>query len=147
MFITLRTNEFYKKIKQDNNFKNQLEKIYGNVIFDKYFIREGSLFIYYQKDNTIVASMRINKKKDMPVYDKFFHIRGVFVNPDFRGQGFCKKIIGHVIEILENEKLPIILDVLPDNLPAISCYKSNDFVEIGKRDINNVEHITMIHKK
>jgi len=147
MFITLKRKTFYKKIKKDKNFENQMKNIYGEIIYDSYFIKEDTLFIFYQKEGIIVASLRINKKVESNTNNKYFQIRNVFVNPDFRGKGYCKKIISHIIEILENEKLDIILDVLPDNIPAISCYKGNNFIEDGKTSINNIEHIRMIYKK
>lgn len=146
MFITLNRKKYIKKINKDTNFRDQLIQIYGDIVMDKYFFSKGGLFVFYQKDNNIIASLKINKKEDEE-NNKYYQIRSVFVNHEYRGQGYCKKIISHVIGILVKFNLPILLDVEPNNLPAINCYKANNFVEIGNKMIKDIEHITMMYKK
>lgn len=56
-----------------------------------------------------------------------------------RGKGYCKKIVNHAVKRKKN----LYLDVDPDNLAAIKCYKNYGFkfVKNLKNYYNPVEVI------
>jgi ribosomal protein S18 acetylase RimI-like enzyme len=149
MFVLLNKNKYYNKIKKDSSFKSYLLKVYGDLAVDKYFMGNDSLFVYLMEDK-IVASVRINVRTDLELYgikyEKIYQIRNLYVDIESRGKGYCKILVKYFIGALKSRNMPIVLDVLPDNIPAVKCYLSNKFVEIGKREIDGVLHTTMILK-
>ena len=52
------------------------------------------------------------------------YLYNVHISDVYRGKGLCKKIVNHAI----NRKKNLYLDVDPDNIPAIKCYKSCGFI-------------------
>lgn len=52
-----------------------------------------------------------------------YHLYSVYVTPEFRGTGYCNKIISNAVSRKKN----LNLDVDPDNIPAIKCYERAGF--------------------
>jgi len=52
-----------------------------------------------------------------------YHLYNVYVTPEFRGKGMCKKIIDDAVSRKKN----LNLDVDPDNIAAIKCYRRAGF--------------------
>ena len=52
-----------------------------------------------------------------------YHLYSLYVTPEFRGKGMCKKIIDYAVSRKKN----LNLDVDPDNIPAIKCYRRAGF--------------------
>ena len=56
------------------------------------------------------------------------YIYGFVVRPEFRGRGFGRQILAHVLaELLRDEAQPIYLEVDPENTPARRLYESLGF--------------------
>lgn len=58
------------------------------------------------------------------------YVTNVATLPEFRRMGIAKALIE---EVLKNEMEFLTLEVRESNIPAISLYKSLNFVEVGKR--------------
>lgn len=58
------------------------------------------------------------------------YVTNVATLPEFRRIGVARALI---LEVLKNEMEFLTLEVRESNTPAISLYKSLDFVEVGKR--------------
>lgn len=58
------------------------------------------------------------------------YVTNVATLPEFRRMGVAKALIE---EVLKNEMEFLTLEVRESNIPAISLYKSLNFVEVGKR--------------
>lgn len=58
------------------------------------------------------------------------YVTNVATLPEFRRMGVAKALIK---EVLKNEMDFLTLEVRESNIPAISLYKSLNFVEVGKR--------------
>ena len=52
-----------------------------------------------------------------------YHLYGLYVTPEFRGKGICKKNIDYAV----SKKKNLNLDVDPDNIPVIKCYERAGF--------------------
>ena len=62
------------------------------------------------------------------------YLYNIYISPDFRGKGLCRKIVEHAV----NRKKNLYLDVDPDNITAIKCYKKCGF--IFKKKLSNYHH-------
>ena len=63
-----------------------------------------------------------------------YYLYDVYVIPEFQGQGYCKQIVSHAVKRKKN----LILDVDPDNIPAIKCYKRCGFKFV--KELKNYHH-------
>lgn len=63
-----------------------------------------------------------------------YYLYNVFIDKAYRGHGYCKKLVKHAISRKKN----LYLDVDPDNIAAIKCYKSCGFV--FQKKLNNYHH-------
>jgi RimJ/RimL family protein N-acetyltransferase len=62
------------------------------------------------------------------------YLYNVHLSPEYRGKGLCKVLVKHAID----RKKGLYLDVDPDNIAAIKCYKSCGF--IFKKELKNYHH-------
>lgn len=82
----------------------------------------------YQQDDDIVAYIV------MSVAAGEAHILTLVVDPEFRGQGYARKILQHALELAkERHAESVFLEVRPTNLRAIGIYHKAGFNEIGLR--------------
>ena len=62
------------------------------------------------------------------------YLYNIHISPVCRGKGLCKVLVKHAM----NRKKGLYLDVHPDNIVAIKCYKSCGF--IFKKVLKNYHH-------
>lgn len=69
-----------------------------------------------------VGTINVQMLNDQP------YIYGFVVRPAFRGRGFGRQLLAHVLaELLREEPQPIYLEVDPENPPALKLYESLGF--------------------
>ena len=97
---------------------------------------ENYLFMFLVDGKKLVGllgiaylSSTIKKKMKLKFTEKTYHLGNVFIMPNYRGKGFCKKMVeeikSHVIKKGIARRLK--LDVEENNIPAIKCYTSTGF--------------------
>ena len=86
-----------------------------------------------------VASLYVLKRKNAYI------IRDVYVLPEYRGQGYGKKLLEGIIDFLKAKKLPIQLYVDSDNQVAIALYKSVGFKLVKTGDTHGDKYILNIN--
>lgn len=62
------------------------------------------------------------------------HLLNLCVRPDSQGQGFGRKILGHLVEIARSHEAEVMfLEVRPSNKAACQLYRTAEFNELGVR--------------
>lgn len=100
-------------------------------------IPKGSYFIR-ATDGPEVAGSAIAER-----YGKGFTIRKVEVRGDYRGMKVGTKLMTYLLDHLKPKKLPIILYVKEDNIPAVALYKKLGFKFIKKGAFGDKYELTM----
>lgn len=74
---------------------------------------------------------------------EYLAIHVLAVDPEYKRQGIGGFLVDKSIEFArKNGYKAIRLDVVPENLPAVSLYKSKGFTSAGKKDLmRNIENI------
>jgi ribosomal protein S18 acetylase RimI-like enzyme len=63
------------------------------------------------------------------------YIYGFVVRPDYRGRGFGREILARTLRALAGESpAPVLLEVEPDNTPAVNLYRSLGFEKLVTYD-------------
>lgn len=97
------------------------------------------LYIYVEKDN-IIGLLHLND-----IYDRY-EINNIYVLEGYRNKGIASKLIEHIIELGNNNKIVnITLEVRKNNYNAIKLYKKYNFEEkaIRKGYYNGIDGILM----
>ena len=97
------------------------------------------LYIYVEKDN-IIGLLHLNH-----IYDRY-EINNIYVLEGYRNKGIASKLIEHIIELGNNNKIVnITLEVRKNNYNAIKLYKKYNFEEkaIRKGYYNGIDGILM----
>lgn len=62
------------------------------------------------------------------------HVTNVAIHPDFRGKGYSKRLMEHLMDYARSRKLErMTLEVRVGNAVAIGLYKQMGFLEAGRR--------------
>ena len=121
-------NEYYKKNK--NKYNDIIKYIED---FPK-TIKEGTYSLLLLDNSNIAGIGRIdygNPKKFLKVC---YAIRNIFIFPNYRGKKLCNVIMSAIVKKQKTNKyknLPTYLLVNKNNLKAIKCYLSNNFIIDG----------------
>tara|TARA_B110000438_G_C15679240_1_gene591616 strand:+ start:360 stop:794 length:435 start_codon:yes stop_codon:yes gene_type:complete len=68
------------------------------------------------------------------IIDEQFHLNNIAVHPNYLRNKIGKSLIQHIILRAKKRKVNIILlEVSINNIPAIRCYQSIGFVQVGLR--------------
>lgn len=121
-------NTFCDVYKQKNELINELKQ-------NPY----TKLYIYVEKDN-IIGLLHLNH-----IYDRY-EINNIYVLEGYRNKGIASKLIEHIIELGNNNKIVnITLEVRKNNYNAIKLYKKYNFEEkaIRKGYYNGIDGILM----
>lgn len=121
-------NTFCDVYKQKNELINELKQ-------NPY----TKLYIYVEKDN-IIGLLHLND-----IYDRY-EINNIYVLEGHRNKGIASKLIEHIIELGNNNKIVnITLEVRKNNYNAIKLYKKYNFEEkaIRKGYYNGIDGILM----
>lgn len=121
-------NTFCDVYKQKNELINELKQ-------NPY----TKLYIYVEKDN-IIGLLHLND-----IYDRY-EINNIYVLEGYRNKGIASKLIEHIIELGNNNKIVnITLEVRKNNYNAIKLYKKYNFEEkaIRKGYYNGIDGILM----
>lgn len=121
-------NTFCDVYKQKNELINELKQ-------NPY----TKLYIYVEKDN-IIGLLHLND-----IYDRY-EINNIYVLEGYRNKGIASKLIEHIIELGNSNKIVnITLEVRKNNYNAIKLYKKYNFEEkaIRKGYYNGIDGILM----
>ena len=99
---------------------------------------KDKLYFLVKKDNIYIGVIDFNQIKP----NESLHM-GIYTNPDLKGYGkiLLETIIYFSFEILKVEK--IFSEVYFENERAYILYKRYNFIEIGKKSLNNRKNIIM----
>ncbi|HEY6529510.1 MAG TPA: N-acetyltransferase [Cellvibrionaceae bacterium] len=127
--------DIYNLPKKDEFFGNDFDVAITPLSQDQHMLHlffESRIFVY--ESNGVVGFVGV----------KGNHISWLFVHPDFRGQGFAKKLVLSALSELKGE---VTLNVASSNAIAISVYDSLGFEVIaefsGKYQCNSVNVLRM----
>ena len=147
---------YYKNIKKiPLNIKQQIENNISpidDILNDlcSGYDTENYLFMILMDRKKLVGllgivyiSSKMKKMMNLNFREKTYEIRDVFILPEYRGKGLCKKMIeeikSHVIKYDIARRLK--LHVLENNLSAFKCYISAGFKiyknKLAKKWLNN----------
>ena len=136
--IELSKLQYTDQILQDNNINESNILQFYTFYFNKYNYTKIVLNIAKNKNEELeIGSIAIITKES----DTTLKIYNVFTMPSYRENGLCSIMIGILLdncynelnyELLDQQILNITLDVLFDNVPAISCYEKYGFELIQK---------------
>lgn len=88
-------------------------------------IPEGSYFLLLKLNKEIIGSLIAEK------YRKAYTIRQVAIAEDYRGKGYGRELMVHILTFLRDKRdADIILYVDPLNTVAVSLYKSLGFERV-----------------
>lgn len=96
------------------------------------YIKNAALFLLAEIDGKIVGSATLDRSN----LSKLSHIVsfGITILKEYSGKGIGSSLLKKVIEWVELNKVEKIdLEVLEDNVPAISLYKKFGFIEEGRK--------------
>lgn len=98
--------------------------------------------IIKDNNNKLVGVARVDIGNVNKMGEECYVVRNVFIFPEFRGKGLCNKIMKIITykQKIKYNKLPTLLLVLKDNIPAIKCYEKNGFI---KNSVYDNEYIKM----
>lgn len=125
--------EYTDQILKDNNINESNILQFYTFYFNKYNYTKIALNIAKNKNEELeIGSIAIITKES----DTTLKIYNVFTMPSYRENGLCSIMIGILLdncynelnyELVDQQILNITLDVLFDNVPAISCYEKYGF--------------------
>jgi len=68
------------------------------------------------------------------IIDEIAELHSISTDDDYKRQGYAKKMINHMFDILRNKKIrEVFLEVRKSNIPAINLYKQLEFNKISER--------------
>lgn len=120
-FVRLYNKWFNKEISKKWNFDSMV---------DSFSIGYNNMILILILDNNCIAGYANSIQF---TYDEqsINLICNVQITEEYRGRGLCPKLIANLINylLIKNETLPILLEVLIINEPAIKCYLKNNFYD------------------
>ena len=92
---------------------------------------EGHILFALEADGDIVGAIGIHPTEVAGV-----HSLGMFIRREFRGQGSGRRLVNEALDAAREASIrKIVLEVFPDNGPAVALYASSGFeIEGYKRD-------------
>lgn len=97
--------------------------VYKCVITETEKGERGTAYTYFKDDKPI--GRLVITKKNLGKWKGWYLLSNVVIYPEFRGLGFCGKMLKCVLKKYANEK--IYLEVKEGNIPAVKCYIESGF--------------------
>ena len=88
---------------------------------------QNSFFYVYEEASEVLAFA------DIKILFDEADLMHIAVREDKRNMGLAKKLLEHIINIADEKKLPIALEVRAKNYKAINLYENFDFMKEGIR--------------
>lgn len=105
-------------------------------------------FLLLVCDHQVIGSILIRKRISNKSPKKFWWIYGVYINKNFRGEGFGKDIIDKSIIWLKAKKVnEVLLYVDRDNAKAINLYLKSGFEIIEKSKYHRIRSNQFLMRK
>ena len=100
-------------------FKKWVSTYYTQIPVDSFVIKSDSWIVGIGSINILSETKR-------------GHIFHVFIDKEYRNQGFGRKTIDYLESFAKKEKMEFLtLRVMPKNKPAIKLYKKLEFINVG----------------
>ena len=88
---------------------------------------QSGFYAVWEEDDRYISALRLEP------YQGGLLLEAVETAPDFRKQGFAKKLLNAVLEyIREKETFPVYSHVAKDNLPSLGLHKACGFTRIAE---------------
>ncbi|MCI8291003.1 MAG: ribosomal protein S18-alanine N-acetyltransferase [Clostridia bacterium] len=98
----------------------------SNILIDEFNNENSKYFVLINEENILgFAGLWFNIDEA--------HIMNIAVKKDFRRNHFGSKLLEFLMDVAQEEKDCITLEVREDNIAAINLYKKMDFIEVGRR--------------
>ena len=148
----------YDKININPITKNEINNL-SNLSFPEYKKQYGhdkDFFSLCKNDTCIcilknddkiigIAYLDIKRKNIIhPLSNKYLLLHSLSIHPDYRGKGYCKVLMKHIIQKFGN-KYPISLTVCTNknnpNIAGIKCYQRYGFKLIDMCHVDNYDGV------
>jgi hypothetical protein len=129
-----------------NSINNIVDYFKDKITYHKKIDNESVINFYLLFDKTnlqlvgIYVGIKMNheyiklKVNDFTIKDKLIYTKNLFISPQYRGKGLCKKLIKKIVrDAKKNNINHIVCDILNTNIASIKCHTEMKFKPIKNK--------------